>query len=341
MTDAAESPRPPLEQDWTAAVGALTGARSVVLACHVTPDGDALGSMLGLALALRRRGVAVIPSFSEPFVVPDSLQVVPGRDLLVPPDQVPVEPDVLVTLDTGSVDRLGMLADRVAAAGEVIVIDHHRTNTGYGSLHLVDVTAAATAVLIADLVERLGVPLDAEIAACLYVGLSSDTGSFRHAGTTPEVHLLAARLLATGIRPDVISRSLFDSHPAQWLAMLADTIGRARVEPAEVDGLGLVWTSVLLADLLDRGLGLDQAESVIDVVRTVREAEVAVVCKELSDGSWAVSTRSAGRVDVGAVCVGLGGGGHRFAAGYTGHGPIDKVVDELRTALRHAPHLPG
>ncbi len=341
MSRTKESVRPPLEEDWAAAVGALTGGGVVVLACHVTPDGDALGSMLGLAHALRRRHVPVVASFSEPFVVPDSLRVLPGLDLLVTPDVVPVRPDLLVTFDTGSVDRLGVLADRVATAGEVLVVDHHASNTGYGTLHLVDVTAAATAVLVADLIGRLGVPLDADIAACLYVGLASDTGSFRHAGTTPAVHQLAARLLATGIRPDIISRSLFDSHPAGWLSMLADALARTRVEPVEVGGLGLVWTYVSATDLRNRGLGSDQAESIIDVVRTAQEAEVAVVCKELPDGSWAVSTRSTGRVDVGAVCVDLGGGGHRFAAGFTGRGPVEQVVGELRAALRHVPHLPG
>ncbi len=98
-----------------------------------------------------------------------------------------------------------------------------------------------------------------------------------------------------------------------------------------------MWTYVSNTDLRSRGLGLDQAESVIDVVRTAQEADVAVVCKELPDGSWAVSTRSAGRVDVGAVCVGLGGGGHRLAAGFTGRGAVEQVVGDLRTALRRAP----
>jgi phosphoesterase RecJ-like protein len=333
---------PPSDADWDKAVAVLTGAEEeVVLACHVSPDGDALGSMLALAHALRRRGSRVVPSFGVPFTVPASLGLLPGLDLLVDPAAVPAAPRLLVTFDTGSVDRLGSLADRVGAAAEVLVVDHHASNTGYGTLHLVDPAAPATAVLVAELVRRLGVPLDADIAACAYAGLATDTGSFRFAGTTAATHELAARLLATGIRPDVLSRELFDSHPFGWLPMAGAVLARARLEPAEVGGLGLVWTETRAAELAAYELAADQAESLVDLVRTAREAEVAAVFKELPDGRWAVSVRSKGRVDVGAACVALGGGGHRFAAGFTSGDDLDRTVPALRAALAAAPRLPA
>jgi phosphoesterase RecJ-like protein len=331
----------PADADWDKAVAALAGAAEVVLACHVSPDGDALGSMLALAHALRRRGIRVLPSFGEPFTVPASLHVLPGLDLLVRPSAVPAAPRLLATFDTGSVDRLGTLADRVPAAGEVLVVDHHASNTGYGTLHLVDPAAPATAVLVAELVRRLGVPLDAEIAACVYAGLVTDTGSFRFAGTTPATHELAARLLATGIRQDLLGRELFDSHPFGWLPMAGAVLARARLEPAEVGGLGLVWTETRLAELAGYGLDADQAESLIDLVRSAREAEVAAVLKELPGGRWAASVRSKGQVDVGAACVSLGGGGHRFAAGFTSSADLDGTVAALRDALAAAPRLPA
>jgi bifunctional oligoribonuclease and PAP phosphatase NrnA len=336
-------PAAPSEADWVAAVAALGGAREVVLACHVNPDGDALGSMLGLAIALSRRGARVIPSFGAPHpgaaaVVPESLHVLPGRELLVPPPDVPPAPELLVTLDTGSLDRLGTLGDRVAAAGTVLVVDHHATNTRYGTLHLVDEHAAATAVLVDELVRRLGEPLDAEIATCVYAGLVTDTGSFRFAATTPATHALAARLLETGIRPDVLGRELFDSHPYGWLPMAGAVLARARLEPDAVGGLGLVWTETRQAELTAWGLAADQAESLIDLVRGAREAEVAAVFKELpAAAGWAVSVRSKGRVDVGAACVALGGGGHRFAAGFTAHAALEPTVAALRAALAAAP----
>lgn len=341
VADAArDSGAAPGLQEWDAAVAALSRADEVVLGCHLNPDGDALGSMLAVALALRARGQRVVPSFSEPFTVPDSLRVLPGLDLLVPPDRVPAAPALFVTFDTGSVDRLGSLADRVDAATQVLVVDHHVSNTRYGSLHLLDPLAPATAVLADELVRRLDVPLTADIAACLYAGLATDTGSFRYAATTPHTHLLAARLLATGIRQDELSRELFDSHPFGWLSLVGAVLSRARLEPAAVGGLGLVWTDTRMDELVAAGLGSDQVESLIDLVRTPREAEVAAVVKELPDGRHAVSVRSKGLVDVGAACTALGGGGHRFAAGFTAAGGVGPTVAALRSALDAAPR-PG
>jgi phosphoesterase RecJ-like protein len=329
----------PSEDDWQAAVAALATPGEILLTCHLNPDGDALGSALALGLALRRGGRPVGVSFSEPFTVPDTLAHLPGQDLLVAPADAPACPAVLVTLDTGSVDRLGGLGDRVRSAGVVVVIDHHPSNTGYGNVHLVDTSAAATAVLVAELLDRLGAQIDSDVAACLYTGLSTDTGSFRYAATTPQVHQLAARLLATGIRHDLIARELYDSHPYAWVSLTGEILSRAALELKAAGGLGLVWTYSTVADLRSRDLGMDQVEGVIDVVRTAREAEVAAVCKEQLDGSWAVSLRSKGRIDVGQVSVDLGGGGHRFAAGFTGHGPLEVVVKQLRAALDAAPHV--
>ena len=335
------APAKPTSAEWDKAV-ALLGDQPevVVLACHMNPDGDALGSMLALAHALRGRGVRVVPSFSDPFEVPGSLSGLAGVDLLVPPAEVPPTPPVLVTFDTGSADRLGSLAGLTQSAAEVLVIDHHASNTHYGTLHLVDPAAAATAVLVEELVRRLGVPLDAEIAECLYAGLVTDTGSFRFAATTAETHELAARLLRTGIRHDLLARELLDTHPAGWLTMVGAALSRARLEPAAAGGLGLVWTETRVAELVAAGLAADQAESVIDLVRTAAEAEVAAVCKELPAGGWSVSMRSKGRIDVSAAAVALGGGGHRFAAGFTSAADLAATMAALRDAVEAAPRLP-
>jgi phosphoesterase RecJ-like protein len=333
--------RPPTQAEWDKAVAALAADRGeVVLACHVNPDADAVGSMLALTHTLRRRGTRAYPSFSAPFELADSLAGLPGVDLLVPPEQVPAAPALLVTLDTGSADRLGSLAPLVDTAAEVLVVDHHASNTRYGTLHLVDPAAAATAVLAEELVDRLGVELDADIAACLYAGLVTDTGSFRFASTTPQTHELAARLLRTGIRHDLITRRLLDTHPAGWLRMVGAALSRARLEPDQVGGLGLVWTETTLADLAAAGLAPDQAESVIDLIRTAAEAEVALVCKQ-APGGWTVSMRSKGRVDVSAAAVALGGGGHRFAAGFSSTADLASTVAAARAALAAAPRLPG
>jgi phosphoesterase RecJ-like protein len=341
VTAQAAATRPYPDPQWDEAVQLLAGARQVVLACHVGPDGDALGSMIALGVALRRRGTRVLASWgSEPFEVPHAYTFLPGLDLLVPARRVPAAPGLLVTLDTGSEDRLGALADRVASAQDVLVVDHHPTNTRYGSAHLVDDSAAATAVVVAGLLDRLGLPLDADVATALYTGLVTDTGCFKHAATSPDAHRLAARLLATGIRHELITRAIYDTQPFGYVRLLGDVCARAVLEPAAAGGLGLAWAVVEADDLKRHGLGLADVEGVIDVLRTAQEAEVALVVKyDPSDGQHKASARSKGAVDVGAVCTALGGGGHRFAAGFTSRHDADGTVAAFRAALAEAPHL--
>jgi phosphoesterase RecJ-like protein len=335
---------PPSEQDWSDAVATIGGAAEVALLCHVGPDGDALGSMLGLGIALRDRGTNVIASYAtspgEEFAVPATYSFLPGLDLLVPPEDFPAAPDVLVTFDTGSLDRLGSLADRVAAAGTSLVIDHHATNTRYGGVNLVDASAAATAVVVTELLDRLGLPVTADVAAPLYTGLVTDTGSFKFVSTTPAVHALAARYLATGIRHDLIGRAIWDTASLSYVRLLGEVCSRAQADGAAAGGLGLVWTTIRADELERHGLGLADVEGVIDVVRTAQEAEVAAVLKaDPNTGDVKVSLRSKGAIDVGAMCVALGGGGHRYAAGFTSYDDFDTTLGRLCDALAVAPHL--
>ncbi|MFN2626923.1 MAG: bifunctional oligoribonuclease/PAP phosphatase NrnA [Mycobacteriales bacterium] len=316
---------------WHGALDAIASAQSIALACHVGPDGDALGSMLALGLGLRGLGKAVVASWgSEPFAVPAMYSFLPGQELLVPVGEFPPAPTLLVTFDTGSLDRLGALAPHAEKADCVVVVDHHASNTGYGNIHLVDSGAAASAVVVEELLRRLGVALTPEIATCLYTGLTTDTGSFKFSATTPAVHELAARLLATGIAHDEISRTVWDTNRFDYLRLLGELLERTRLERP----YGLVWTVVFASDLDDFGVRMDEIEGVIDVIRTTAESEVAVVFKQESDRRWAVSMRSRGRVDVGAIAVANGGGGHRFAAGFTSDVDYQDALAHLRHALR-------
>jgi phosphoesterase RecJ-like protein len=319
----------PTEAEWSTAIELLTSVERPVLLAHVSPDGDALGSALAVGLALRAQGADPIVSFGDdPLVVPRVLRFLPGKDLLVPVADVPAAPAVVATFDAASIERLGLLADTAGRADALLVVDHHASYTGFGSHHLCDVSAPATAVLALALIDRLGARLTADIAACLYTGVITDTGSFRYSATSPAVHEVAARLLATGIEHDAIARAIYDTAPFGYLQVLGSALARARLEPEAVNGGGLVWTTVPLDERRAAGLGLDAVEPVIDAVRVAEEAEVAVVLKEHEDGTWRVSMRSRGRIDVAAASLRLGGGGHRYAAGFTSH-------DDAATTLRH------
>ncbi|TBL29345.1 bifunctional oligoribonuclease/PAP phosphatase NrnA [Verrucosispora sp. SN26_14.1] len=327
----------PSEADWAAAVAAVrqvVPAGRVLLICHVNPDGDALGSMLGFGLGLRQLGVRRLQAtFPGPPEVPDPFRGLPGLDLLVPETEADPEPDLVICFDAASDSRLGDLADRLAGPGSALVLDHHASNVGFGDVNLVDPAAAATSVVAEELLARLGVPLDAGIAECLYVALSTDTGSFRFDATTPAVHEMAARLISTGIRPGEISRRVFDSRPFGAVRLFGEVLGRARLEPEAASGHGLVWTYATQDDLARHDQRPYVLEALIDPVRCTAEADVSCVVKQTGPQEWAVSLRSKGAVDVSRVAVALGGGGHRLAAGFTGRGSVDEVVDRVRAEL--------
>jgi phosphoesterase RecJ-like protein len=282
----------------------------------------------------------VLPTFPDPFVVPSSLGWLPGADALVPSSSVPSSPDVFVSLDAASPGRLGELEPLLDAAGTSVVIDHHVSNPGFGGVRLIDGGAPATVTLVADILDELGVTLDAQLATCLYAGLSADTGSFRFGSTRPETHDLAARLLATGIDHAAISQRLFDTAPFGWLGLLSVVTGRAVLEPDV--GAGLVWTWSSAAEAAEHGLPADRLEALVDVIRGTEDADVACVLKGQPDGSWSVSLRSRGGTDLSRVAVRLGGGGHRAAAGYTSHLDREGTIAALCALLSSGqPPRPG
>lgn len=308
---------------------ALRDADSISIISHVRPDPDTLGSALGLGLALAGLGKRVHCSFSGPETLPGPLRQLPGVHLLVAPGQLPVA-DVVVSVDAATSARLGELEPLFQSATTSICIDHHVSNLGFGDLDLIDAAADCTASIILRVIDDLGVPLTAEIATCLYAGLVTDTGSFKWA--RPASFGVAARLLEAGVDGGHWSRVLLDSHPYSWLQMVSKVLGRSVLDTEAARGRGLVY-GVVDAEMM-AAINWDESESVIDVVRTAREAEVAAVFKEIDPGTWAVSLRSKSDVDVMPVARAFGGGGHQRAAGYSDTGSVHDVVARLVAELQ-------
>jgi phosphoesterase RecJ-like protein len=312
----------------------LREATSVVIACHVNPDPDALGSTLGLSNHLRGMGKTTICSFpNEPFELPRWLDELPGADALVPPSDVPKEPAVMVTCDVASMDRLAMLAPNAVKSKHLIWIDHHVSNDGLGSIPLIDPTASSTCEIVWRLLERLGGEVSVETAACLYAGLVTDTGRFQYQAVTPATIRLAAKLREFPFDHTRLVQALYEDNSLAYLRVLAVALERATLEP-DVD---LIWTYLTQADLEDAGVGPNETDDLIDVIRTAREADVTAVVKQQRDGRFKVSLRSKGAHDVASVASSFGGGGHRLAAGYTSAVALAETVEQLRAALKLDP----
>jgi bifunctional oligoribonuclease and PAP phosphatase NrnA len=311
------------------AARAIDGADVVALACHVNPDGDALGSMLGLFHVLRAAGRDVVASFPPPFVVAPHYRELPGLDLLTKPDDFPAEPDVMVTFDCGSLGRLGELGGAAEAAHELIVLDHHVSNTRYGTINVIDPDAAASGVLVRRLVHELGLALDDAAAISLYAALVCDTGRFQYDTTTPGVFDLARELVEFNVPVSRLSRQLFEEHRFAYLQLLAEALANAQLDVERC----FVWTAVRQEMLERHDVTLDEVEGLIDILRRTTEAEVTCVLKEERSGAFRVSLRSLGDVDVRAIASNHGGGGHRFAAGFESTLDVDDLVAQIRDAL--------
>jgi phosphoesterase RecJ-like protein len=312
----------------------LGEASEVALACHVNPDADALGSMLGLAAFLRSRGTTTVCSYpNEPLEPPRWAGLLPGSEELVDLHRFPATPRVMVTCDCASFDRLGGLGGPASKAEELIWIDHHRSNDGLGTIPLIDPHASSTCEVVFRLVGRIGGPMPDATAVCLYAGLVTDTGRFQYEATTPETLRIAAALREHPFDHTALVQALYEDNRSEYLRLIATAMGRLTTD---LDG-DLVWTYLTRADLSTAGVHPSETDDLIDVIRTARDVDVAAVVKQQKDGRFKVSVRSRGGHDLASVATRFGGGGHRLAAGYTSeHGPAATIA-RLVAALRGQP----
>ncbi len=310
------------------AAGLLDAAATVGVVCHVYPDADTIGAGLALALVLDHAGKAVEVSFAAPAQLPESLQSLPGCRLLVGPENMRRDVDLVVTVDIPSINRLGALSELAEPGREVLVIDHHASNQLFGTANYIDPSADSTTMMIAELLDAWDKPIDVGVAHCLYAGLTTDTGSFRWASA--RAHRLAARLVELGVDNASISRALLDSHPFAWLPMLSRVLASAELLPDAAGGRGLVYAVVGHQEWVNARP--EEVESIVDIVRTTQQAEIAAVFKEIEPAHWSVSMR-AKSYNLADVASAFGGGGHPHAAGYSATGSVDDVVQALYTAL--------
>jgi phosphoesterase RecJ-like protein len=280
---------------------------SVLLLAHLYPDGDVLGSQLGLGLALRQAGRRV--TFACHHAVGDPFQFLPGSGEVQQWNTGKGGHELVVTLDCPNPDRLGGLLEGCRQPGvHVLNIDHHADNRRYGDTNWIQPEAAATGEMVLDLIQTAGLSLTPDVATNLYTAIVTDTGSFRYSNTTARTFRLAAGLVEAGADPAAIALCLYETRHLAGLHLLGRILQQAEVSP---DG-SVAWM------VIDRSQAespdLLEAEDFITYPRSLRTVKVAVLFRELPD-AIKVSLRAKGEVDVARIAGRLGGGGHPNAAG--------------------------
>jgi phosphoesterase RecJ-like protein len=295
---------------------------------HVHPDGDVLGTLLGLGLALSAAGASV--TFAGPHPVPDVLTFLPGSDRWQVWKAAPGPFDIIVMTDCPNPDRSeGLLEGARGPRSRVLNIDHHPDNRRYGSIDWIDPSAAATGEMIFDLLVALGLPLTPAIALNLFTAVHTDTGSFRYSNTTPRTFRIAAELAAAGADPALVSDRLYQQRGRDSLVQLGTVLRRVEVS----DDGQVAWLSVP-RDLVPREL--IESEDLVSYPRSIAGVKVAVLLREEAPGTVKASLRAKGEVAVNKIAHRFGGGGHENAAGCTLSGTLEEAAASLLQAVREA-----
>jgi phosphoesterase RecJ-like protein len=303
-----------------------------LLTSHINPDGDAIGSELGLARLLRQMGKGAVvwnrdttPTIYRPL--PGSERIHTGEE---PPAGFPEKFDAIVVLECPSPDRTGI--EKFLSEKPVINIDHHLGNQCYGSINWVDSAAPAVGEMIYRLAQGLKLTLDPETASCLYLTLVTDTGGFRFSNATPAAFEAAASLVRDGAHPEQVSQWLYESQPVAVVRLVGEMLLTLQLH----DG-GRVATTRLTPEMFERvGAAPGDSEGLIDYPRSIAGVDAVALIRQREDGSHKVSLRSRGDVDVEKIARHHGGGGHRNAAGFVLEGDGEEVRQKVAAALAAA-----
>ncbi|OQX20076.1 MAG: hypothetical protein BWK76_02660 [Desulfobulbaceae bacterium A2] len=316
----------------------LHRSERLVLVPHVRPDGDAVGSMLGLADVLEGQGKQVLRLLQGE--VPPLYRFLPGSErtqtgleslerfvTAASPGETAV-----VALDCGDASRLGVYAERLLGHHPLAVIDHHRSNGGFGDICWVEPDRSSTGEMVYDLISALGWPISTAAACCLYTAIITDTGSFRYETTSPHTFAVAGQLLTAGVRPEEVANRIFDTSSLGRLLLLQLALGTLRLD------CGGRVASIEVSRGMYAAAGATQhdTEDFVNWPRSLASVEVCVFCREVEEeeGTVSVSLRAKGGCDVAAVAALFGGGGHRNAAGFRQRnvqlaGMRERVVGEV------------
>ncbi len=331
------------EENLPLVIDALKGARRVLCTMHRHPDGDALGSALALAAALRELGREVV--VYNPDELPYNYRFLAGADRVVRTLSPDERFDATVATDSGAASRLGPDLPDGARRGVFINLDHHITTEPFGDINYVDPAAAAVGVLVHKIIRGLGHAVSRDSAESIYASILADTGGFRYASTDPESLRCAAELLEAGVDPWEMTVRVYEQQPLARMKLLADVLGTLEVAPG-----GKLATLTITNEMKRRcGSSDELSDGFINHARSIRGVEVAAQFTEPEENAgsnagsvggmvcdWRVSFRSRGTVDVASIAQKFGGGGHRNAAGCTIRGSEGELRGFIATEIERA-----
>ena len=310
---------------------AIDAAETIAISGHTSPDGDALGSTLGLGLALRARfpqkRIAFLLADDAP--VPRIYRFLAGADELVPAARYREAPDLFISVDCPVLDRLEDAAAVARRAGCIVCFDHHPARAEFASIVVRRPEAAAASVLIEEFLSFCNIPVTPAVANCLFCGLVTDTGRFQYQNTDPESFCVASRLVAAGAEPARISLEVYQSQRIEYLHLESIVMGRIRTV---ADGK-VAYSFARAEDLARCGVSTDECDGLVDLVRSVGGVEVCVFLKGLDDGRVRGNLRSKSAVDISGVAAAFDGGGHAAAAGFTFDGTIEEALESVLPLL--------
>ncbi len=309
----------------------IAASGGFLITAHIDPDGDAVGSCLGLAHALRHLGKTADVILESPL--PETLAFLPGAGSIRRPEENGKRYSSAFVLDCSSLDRVGSVADQcLAPDARIAVIDHHWGNGGFGDPRQVSPDSSATAELVYDLIELLRVPVSPEIAECLYTGILSDTGGFRYANTSAGTLHIAARLVERGARASVVAEAIYATKTAPSLRILGLALASLETKAG-----GKIGAMTISREMFEKaGAKPEDADGIVQYAKSLAGAHVGMLVQETAPDEIRASLRSDGTVDVNQVASLFGGGGHRNAAGLRVRGALDKVRQDLFRALERA-----
>jgi phosphoesterase RecJ-like protein len=291
---------------------------------HENPDGDAIGSTLGLASALRKMGKQVVALNVDG--IPQIMRFLPGHDQLVTSLPEAVQFDVAFVLDSGDIRRAGVPVRDYCRV--LINIDHH-PHSDFGDICYLDTDASATAIMIDRVLRQCNYQMTSDVAQCLYLGILSDTGSFRYSSANPEAFSVAGRLVGLGVDPWDVASCLYESLAPERMRLLGLVL-----PTLEISSCGRYASMAMTEEILQRsGASEEHTDGFVNYPRAIRGVEVALFYRQVAENSYKISIRSRGKIDVGSMARELGGGGHHNAAGAKVTGSLDEARAKVALLL--------